>query len=519
MSGMSLEAPPPLTNWGLVLDGEVRHDTLNGGSCSAAQQSPKRRPARIAARDGSVTSCAVEGTLREVNARSRCRPDGSCGVVLDDWERSAIDLYREIRRHRGEGTKRPGNGVNSRESTQAGCLLDVSDNVLPSTYASLLGTAFSHLLGGPFSLPRQVPPSFASDNTAAPLPPLSSPLLLHYFLSIGYPLRSPCRGGTASASYAAALVAAAEETAAWFEGSSVAVEDTALSRIAAPVHYFGAHLLPDVVQQMVAAHRMPPATAAVWLLRVYVRLLVPQEAKEYRTQGAIAAAHGFESDLPDPGLAPVFCMEGLWHWANAMCAAVYHLQTCAQPAIGAGLDESETLSCDSVRRRLSEKTVSQPPTQAFTGGHGSSHAEWRLFALTVLQQTTALLLRGCFNTAAAGVPDASPGAKCTETCEKDVVCAQSPSTLASETVMPAVPTSRVVVEGLACFALLVRLHARFPTQGELQRSSGSAHTRAEAQAMAEKHWEGHAQLAVRQLPHLPPHYHHLVHLMDFVLTG
>ncbi|KAG5499068.1 hypothetical protein GH5_03770 [Leishmania sp. Ghana 2012 LV757] len=535
MRGRPFEAPPPFTSWGLVLDGDVWHDALTNGTCSTTQQRSVRRPTRLPSRGGPVASIAAAVAVREADSSSGGRTDIDRGAVLDDWERSAVDLYREIRRHRREGAKRSRNGASMRDSAPAGSRLDASDAALPSPYSALMGTAFPHLLGGPLAPPGPVPPNLAYDCPAAPPLPWSAPLLLHFFLAIGYPMRLPCSAETASASYSAALVAAAQETVAWFENSSAAVADTALSKIAGPVHRFGAHLLSDVAQQMVAAYRMTPATAAAWLLRVYVGLMAPHAAKEYDIQGSIAADHGFESSLPDPGLPPVFCMEGIWHWAYAMCAAVYHLQTSTRAARETSLHASEKSSESTVRDRPGEKTVPQQPMQALADDHFSSNVGWRLFALTVLQQTTTLILRGCFNTASGSATNASEDPTGSESWEKnaaraerkeDAVGTQSWSPVASETVLPAVPTSRVVVEGLACFALLVRLHERFPTQRELRHDTRCVHARAEAghvaeaaQAMVEKHWEGHAQLAVRQLPHLPPHYHHLVHMMDFVLTG
>ncbi|CAG9577939.1 conserved hypothetical protein [Leishmania major strain Friedlin] len=536
MSEANFETPPSYTNWGLVLDGDVQQDTVSRGGYCTAQQLRFRRTPRLSDRAGSATSTAAAVAIRQANSSNSGHPYPGSVAVLDDWERSAVDLYREIRRHRSERPQQARNGAKLRDSTQAGRPLHTSEGSSPSPYAALMGTAFPQLLGGPFAPPVPAPADLAGDSTAGtPQLTSSSPLLLQYFLSIGYPLRLPYNTESAAASHSVALVAVAQETVAWFEDSGVAVENTAPSRIAAPLHRFSVRLLPDVVQQMVSAHRMMPATAAAWLLRVYVGLLTPWEAKEYSIQAEIMADHGCENGTLDPGMPPAFCMEGVWRWANAMCTAVYHLQTSTHPESETSLHESEKRSSDAVSSSGSDKTAPLQRMQSLASERRTEDVGWRLFALTVLQKTTTLILRGCFTTSTGDATNASQDSTSAEIKEErdargglkqDAVGAQSWSPQASETVMPPVPTTRVVVEGLVCFALLVRLHERFPKRGEMRHDAGGVHARTAAthvadaaQLMVEKHWEGHAQLAVQQLPHLPPHYHHLVHMMDFVLTN
>ncbi|CBZ23830.1 conserved hypothetical protein [Leishmania mexicana MHOM/GT/2001/U1103] len=536
MSGAPFETPPPFTNWGLVLDGDVQQDAVSRGGYCTTQQFHARQTPRLSARAGSGASTAATVAIRQANSSNSGHPNPGSAAALDDWERSAVDLYREIRRHRSEGPQQTRNGAKLRDSTQVRRRLDTSECSSPSPCAALMVTAFPQLLGGPFAAPGPAPANLACDSTAGtPQLPSSSPLLLQYFLSIGYPLRPPYNTEAAAASHSAALVAVAQETVAWFEDSGVAVENTAPRKTAAPLHRFGVRLLPDVVQQIVAAHQMTPATAAAWLLRVYVGLLAPWEAKEDSIQGAITADYGFENGPLDPGMPPAFCMEGVWRWANAMCTAVYHLQTSTRAARETSLHESEKRSSDALSSSGREKTVLPQGMQSLASEHRTDGVGWRLFALTVLQKTTTLILRGCFTTATVDATNASQDPISAEAQEQrvargglkqDTVGAQSSSPLESETIMPPVPTTRVAVEGLACFALLVRLHERFPKHGKMRHDAGGVHARAAAthvadatQAMVEKHWERHAQLAVQQLPHLPPHYHHLVHMMDFVLTA
>ncbi|XP_010700804.1 hypothetical protein LPMP_292000 [Leishmania panamensis] len=536
MSGAPFETPSSFTNWGLVLDGDVRQDVVNRGGCSATQQLHLQRPPRQYPRAGSITSAATAATVRESISRNNYNTNHGSGTVLDDWERSAVGLYREIRRHRSEGSQPTRNGAKLRDGTHAKRRLDPSEYPSLPPYAALMGTAFPQLLGGPFAPPGLVPPNLACDSIeGAPQLSSSSPLLLEYFLSIGYPLRLSYNAEAAAASYSAALVAVAQKTVAWFNDSGVAVEDMAPSRIAAPAHRFGIRLLPDVLQQTVAAHRMTPATATAWLLRVYVGFLAPQEAKEHSIQAAIAADHGFESGPPDPGMPPAFCMEDIWRWASAMCAAVYQLQTNTRTVRETSFHRTEKLPSGTLSGSGGEKTVSQQATQSLASERRSDNVGWRLFALTVLQQTTTLILRGCFNTATVnpttGSPDSSSAGTQGECAgrgglKEDSMCEVPSSPLASEAILPPVPTTRVVVEGLACFAQLLRLHEKFPRHGKLRNDPGgvracdaATHVAETAQEMVAKQWEGHAQLAVQQLPHLSPDYHHLVHMMDFVLTS
>ncbi|KAG5490356.1 hypothetical protein JKF63_00476 [Porcisia hertigi] len=529
------------TSWGLVLDGDVRGDAGNSDGYSATQRRSLRWAPRLPARAISVASTAATSIIREANG-SRNGDFASCsGAALDDWERSAVDLYREIRRHRIEGPQPMRSSAKLAGSADAEHSRDASEYAPQSQLAALMGTAFPQLLGGPLASRELGGLKSPSDNPAGSSPSSllqSSPLLLQYFLSVGYPLRLTCNAKTPGTSYWAALLTAAQETVAWFEGSGVAAEGGAPSRIIAPVQCFGVHLLPDVVQQMVAAHRMMPMTAAAWLLRVYVGLLAPQEAKEYVTQGAIAADHGFESGPPDLEMPPAFCMEGIWRWANTLCDAVYQLQTSTRVAIEKEYDDGDRPPSDAIDKNNSNEGVAAASRQALQSSAGercSDDVEWGLFARTVLQQTTALLLRGCFRTVTVDPHDASKSLSSAGAREEKLVGdkpeeapvgKQSYSPLTSAVLMPPAPTTRVALEGLACFALRLRLHEQFPRLGKLRHDTRGTHTGAAAandeetaQVMIAEHWDPHAQLAVRQLPHLPLHYHHLVPIIDFVLTG
>ncbi|GET90491.1 hypothetical protein, conserved [Leishmania tarentolae] len=535
MSGAPFETPLPFTSWGLVLDGDVQQNPVSRGGQYTSQGFQCRRTSRLSTRAAPGASTTATMAIRQESSSNSGHPKHDNVTVVDDWELSAVHLYREIRRHRSEGPKRTRKGAKLRDNMQAEACLDALECSSPSPYAVLMGTAFPQLLGGPFGPPEPTHVNLSCGSTAdTPQLPSPSPLLLHYFLSIGYPLRVPHDTEAPAASRSAALVAVAQETAAWFEGNNVAVESMALSSLAAPFHRFSVRLLPDVTQQMVAAHRMTPATAAVWLLHVYVGLLAPWEAKERRIQGALMMDHGFENGSLDPGMPPAFCMEGVWRCANAMCAAVYQLQTSTRAVTETSHYENTKQSSDAVNSTGGEKGVRPQGVQSLASDRRTEDIAWKLFALIVLQKMTTLILRGCFNTATVGTTNSSQNPTSAEIGEErapprapneEAVGTRQCPPLASDTVTLPVPTTRVVVEGLACFALLVRLHKRFPRHGEMRHHAGGAHAHASAthvsgtaQAMVEKHWEAHAQLAVQQLPHLPPHYHHLVHLMDFVLT-
>lgn len=445
----------PFTSWGLALDGDVQieagsshdDDVSSAVTHTAAAPHTEKPPVRTQS-----TAAAPQSKARFARvAQSDTTPR------LEDWERAAVEVYRETRRYRGATPSRQGSGV------------PPDDSALPRL-AAFMATAFPQLLE------RQTPAAPSAHEQLR-----STPLLLQYFLQVGY----PARAHGASATPAAALIATAAQTVSWFAAATTEGDAQRAEACAAPVHCrFPADLLPDVVQQTVVAHRMRPSTAASWLLRVFVGLLGPEEAREYRAHNAVLHGRGQPAAPPDPTVPVTVCVQGLRQWAVVLTRAVYQLQAGGHVA-------------------PSKKAAAAPTSgddDSDPGSHADKGSDWHFISLVVLRPTVMLLLRGCLRDAHGDSVQTSS----VRAAEAD-----------TEVLLPPTPATRVVVDGLARLALTLCQHAEFPSRASADAGVGGAD---EQHDLARKHWVAYTQLAVQQLPRLPPHYSYLVPILDHVLS-
>lgn len=424
------QIPPPL-RWGLVVDGDVhagppcQSNTMPTPSASTTHFPPR----------GKDTEANNSGRRSAAGPQKTCKRCATFPLALDTWESTAVQLYRDIKRHHAE--QRHMTSPHTAKSdlhrpTSRRCVStpEAAQNDIPSTFPDEM------LLFSAFPQAESLPSSKAVAKKGIVVP-FYRPLLLQFFVQTHF------------------LPGDDAQRTVWWCRSRPSLAPS---------------VLPDIIYRIISVGRHTVASAARWLLDVYLRLVTD-----------VAVVEDFAKDSSNQSHHCSTCsyktFQTQWLWASSVATAAQQLQEC-KPVPFCLSSASHDIKASA-----------------------SGDEDWSYFIFILLEKVVKMLFDCCIAPEAATKQNEVSALACLATLFH---CSVTTSCFEKAAVAPGQP-----VDGTS---------ALIPLSSHTEASLTIGNTPEVMLHRRQLHWIAFTRDTIQQLHVIPPLYLYILPILDAVLA-